>query len=61
MKEYTATLETRTSQKGSEYQVLIVHLTDTYDKPVFLDKAELELVKINDKSNDSDDLPNFFK
>ena len=61
MKEYKATLETRTSQKGNEYQVLLVHLTDTYEKPVFLDKAELELLKIhnNDNSN-SEQFPDIF-
>ena len=62
MKEFIATLETRTSQKGTEYQVLIVHLTDTYEKPVFLDKAELELLKMTNtvQTNDSDDLSNIF-
>ena len=38
-------LETRVSNKGSEYQVLVIKLTDTYEKLVFLDKAELELLK----------------
>lgn len=40
-----ATLETRTSKKGSTYQVVVIKLTDTYEKLVFLDKAELELLK----------------
>lgn len=40
-----ATLETRTSKKGSTYQVLVIKLTDTYEKLVFLDKAEIELLK----------------
>lgn len=60
MKEYKATLETRTSQKGNEYQVLLVHLTDTYEKPVFLEKAELELLKLNNDSNQDNDFPNMF-
>lgn len=60
MKEYKATLETRTSQKGNEYQVLLVHLTDTYEKPVFLDKAELELLKLNNDSNQDNDFSNMF-
>lgn len=60
MKEYKATLETRTSQKGNEYQVLLVHLTDTYEKPVFLEKAELELLKLNNDSNQENDFPNMF-
>lgn len=42
-----ATLETRTSQKGNEYQVLVIKLTDSYEKLVFLDKAEIELLKAN--------------
>lgn len=40
-----ATLETRTSKKGSTYQVLVIKLTDSYEKYVFLDKAEIELLK----------------
>ena len=40
-----ATLETRTSKKGSDYKVLVIKLTPTYEKLVFLDKAELELLK----------------
>lgn len=51
MTDIKATLETRTSKKGNEYQVLIVKLTDTYEKPVFLDKAEIELLKASNKSN----------
>lgn len=43
-----ATLETRTSKKGSTYQVLVIKLTDTYEKLVFLDKAEIELLKSKD-------------
>lgn len=42
-----ATLETRTSKKGSTYQVLVIKLTDSYEKLVFLDKAEIELLKSN--------------
>ena len=43
-------LETRVSNKGSEYQVLVIKLTDSYEKLVFLDKAELELLKFNNTS-----------
>ena len=45
--EVKATLETRKSQKGKEYQVLVIKLTENYDKLVFLDNAELELIKLN--------------
>lgn len=39
-----ATLEERTSKKGTKYTVLVLKLTDTYEKLVFLDKAEIELI-----------------
>lgn len=42
-----AILEERTSKKGNKYTVLVIKLTDTYEKLVFLDKAEIELLKIN--------------
>lgn len=38
-------LEERTSKKGNTYKVLVIKLTDTYEKLVFLDNAELELLK----------------
>lgn len=40
-----ATLETRQSKKGNSYTVLVIKLTETYEKLVFLDKAEIELIK----------------
>lgn len=46
-KEYTlkGTLETRTSSKtGKEYQCLVLKF-GTYEKVVFLEKAEIELLK----------------
>lgn len=49
--EIKATLETKTSKAGNEYQVVILNLTDTYQKLVFLDKAELELLKSFDNKN----------
>lgn len=50
-KELKATLETRTSKKGNEYEVIVLKLTDNLEKLVFLDQAELELLKISNKSN----------
>lgn len=50
-KEYTlkGTLETRTSNKsGKEYQCLVLKF-GTYEKLVFLEKAEIELLKANNK------------
>ena len=45
--ETIAILEERTSKKGKKYVVLVIKLTDTYDKLVFLDKAEIELLKLS--------------
>lgn len=42
-------LETRVSNKGNKYEVLVIKLTPNYEKLVFLDKAEIELLKsVND-------------
>lgn len=40
-----ATLEERTSKAGKPYNVIVIKLTDTYEKLVFLEKAEEELLK----------------
>ena len=51
-KEFKATLETRTSKKGSQYEVLVIKITDNIEKLVFLEPAELELLKLsNSKSS----------
>lgn len=45
--EVRATLETRVSKKsGKTYQCIVLKLTDTYEKIVFLDSAEVELIKM---------------
>lgn len=50
--EFKATLETRTSKKGTQYEVLVIKLTDNLEKLVFLEQAELELLKLtNSKSS----------
>ena len=49
MREFKATLETRTSKKGNEYEVLVIKLTDNYERLVFLEHAELELLKLSSK------------
>ena len=47
-----ATLETRVSSRtGQEYQVIIIKLTDSYEKKVFLDKSEIELLRMANKDN----------
>ena len=53
-KEFKATLETRTSKKGAQYEVLVIKITDNIEKLVFLDPAELELLKM---SNSKSSLP----
>lgn len=54
MKDVKATLETRTSKKGNEYQCVVIKLTDTYEKVVFLDKPELELLNLTTSSKTFD-------
>ena len=44
-----AQLETRTTKEGKTYQVLVIKLTDDYEKLVFLDKAEIEILKLRCK------------
>lgn len=43
-------LETRHSEKsGKDYQVVVIQLTDNYEKVVFLDNSELELIRLANK------------
>lgn len=44
--EVKATLETRQSKTGNDYQVIVIKLTPNYEKLVFLEKAEIELLKL---------------
>lgn len=46
-KNITCSLEERISKKGTTYKVLVIKLTPTYEKLVFLEQAELELLKFN--------------
>lgn len=56
-REFKAVLETRTSKKkGSEYDVLVIKLTDNVEKLVFLEPAEAELLKVSN-SNTRSNLP----
>ena len=44
--ELKASLETRVSQKsGNPYECVVIKLTPDYEKTVFLDQAELALLK----------------
>lgn len=44
--EVKATLEEKISKNGNKYSAIIIHLTDTCTKTVFLDPAEIELLKM---------------
>ena len=46
MIEVQATLETRTSKKGNDFEVVVLKLSDNAEKLVFLTPAELELLKL---------------
>ncbi len=46
-----ATLETRKSKEGNDYQVIVIKLTSNYEKLVFLDRAELELLSISNSNS----------
>lgn len=48
--ELKATLETLTKKDGGTYDCVILKLTDNVDKKVFLEPAELELIKINNSN-----------
>ncbi len=47
LKEVKATLVERISKKGSPYLAISVELTDNYKKTVFLEPAEIEIVKMS--------------
>ena len=57
MKEFKATLETRTSKKGNQYEVLVIKLTDKLEKLVFLEQAEIELLKLSSEDNKKNKMP----
>ena len=44
--EVKATLEERTSKKGNKYYCIVLKITDSLEKVVFLDQAELELCRL---------------
>ena len=39
-------LTTKLNKEGKPYEVIVIKLTDNYEKLVFLDNAEKELVKL---------------
>lgn len=54
--EIKCTLEERVSKAGKPYTVLVVHITDTCTKQVFLDPAEIELLKMR---HEREEFPGF--
>ena len=56
-RDLKATLVKKTSKKGNDYECVMLDLTPSYKKVVFLDDAELELLKFCDnKSTKKNDL-----
>lgn len=57
-RDLKATLVKKTSKKGNDYECVMIELTPNYNKVVFLDDAELELLKFcynkSSKKNDLD-------
>lgn len=53
-----ATLETRQSKAGNEYEVLVIKLSEKSEKLVFLTEAEKELLKLY---NNKKEKPSFLK
>lgn len=51
-----AHLEERTSKEGTKYEMLILKLTDDYEKEVYLSRAERQLLKLDNKKS-TQDLP----
>lgn len=60
-KELKASLVKRTSKKGTDYECIMIQLTPTYEKPVFLEAAELELLKMSTDGNKKSDIKDIFK
>ena len=53
-----ATLETRQSKTGNEYEVIVIKLSQKSEKLVFLTEAEKELLKLY---NSKKEKPSFLK
>lgn len=44
--KFDGRLEERTSKKGNPYTVLVLNICGNYEKTVFLNDAELELISL---------------
>ena len=51
-KELKAILETLPKKDGGTYKCVVINLTDTCQKKVFLEPAELELLELTLQKND---------
>lgn len=49
--EIKAKLEERISKDGKPYFCIVVNITDNVEKIVFLDKAEIELIRLTYSNN----------
>lgn len=49
--EIKGELTTKVSKNGSPYQCIVLKLTPTYEKIVFLTSSEIELLKITQSNN----------
>ena len=49
--EVKATLKDGVSKKGNTYKYISVMLTETLEKKVFLEPAEIELLELKEKEN----------
>lgn len=56
-----ATLVEKTSKNGNQYKAIEIQLTDTYKKMVFLDNAELEILKMSKQNNENQIDTEFWK
>ena len=53
-----ATLETRTKKDGSgTYDVVVLKLSDKSEKLIFLNPAEMELLKLSSENNKKNKMP----
>lgn len=46
-----AQLVDKISKDGNKYQAIVIKITPTYEKMVFLEKAEVELLKVSNMLN----------
>ncbi len=55
----SGSIEKRISNEGKEYEVLMLNLTDDYQKEVYISRAESQLLKLTDKNSIDKNMPSF--